>query len=612
MLSLWPSRLLVSGVAIVCTGALVPALEGDARHHARSLKYVSPATTTNCSQSTACSGSSNAGSGPGLMSSSAGGTGFVGSTTFAGSSTTAAYGVFGMDNSSTGSYNSGVYGQSTNGVGVTGHSSANYGVIGVSVKGPSGVLGVSSAFTGTIASTPSGPAGVIGATTAGYGIYGQATTGNGVHGKATSGSGVSGSATTGSGVSGSSTGQDGVYGVTSSTTGNGVYGAVSSSTGYTSGVAGSSSSSSDSNGVSGTAQGGTGVYGSATTGIGIFGTSSGTLFGVAGSTSNASGIGVDATNSNSSGGTAVQGVATGSGASATGVFGYLSGSSSAPAGIAVLGEVGGTTNSTATAVAGLTAAANGGAGLLGLGTGEGVEAVGGAAANSSAHPALSVISAGGADSAGVFNAYPSSTALETLEIKSTTGNATLCKAAKETPPCAAGGDVYITGDVYVKGALYTTKGGATPYVVPRSFGGGAVTFYGTAARSARLEEDGEAQLQGGQAYVRLDPNFAATIDLRRPYLVFVTPEGDRAMYVSGRAPAGFFVHEVGGGRSNVPFAYRIVADAMPATTAAEGDDGFPAAHSAFVNPKHVLGGIDATAARDTAIVANLANRPRRP
>jgi hypothetical protein len=548
MLFARPSRLLVSGVAVVCAAALVPTLEGDAQHYGRArVPFVSRQDENNCSSSTPCIGYNNAGSGAGLTSGSAGGSGLVGTTTFVGSSTTAAYGVFGMDNSSSGSYNSAVYGQSTNGFGVTGHSSANYGVIGVSVTGPSGVLGLSSGFNGTIAATPSGPAGVIGVTIKGYGVDGQATTGNGVDGTATTGLGVNGVATSG-----------------------------------------------------------TGVYGSATSGVGVYGTATGTKFGVGGDTSNAAGVGIDGTNG-SSGGVAIQGVATGSGSSATGVFGYLSSASPPPTGIAVLGEVGSTANSTAISVAGLTAAPNGGAGLLGLGTGEGVEAVGGAAAKNSAHPALSVISAGGADSAGVFNSYPSNKSLETLEIKSTTADTTLCSAAKETPPCAAGGDVYITGDVHVKGALYTTKGGTTPYAMPRTFGGGAVTFYGTAARSVRLEEDGEAQLQSGQAYVRLAADFASTIDLRAPYLVFVTPVGDRAMYVSGRAPTGFFVREVGGGRSNVPFAYRIVANALPAS--ATDSEDFPVVRDAMPNPKRALGAIELTAQRDAGYVAKLAKRP---
>jgi len=44
------------------------------------------------------------------------------------------------------------------------------------------------------------------------------------------------------------------------------------------------------------------------------------------------------------------------------------------------------------------------------------------------------------------------------------------------------------------------------------------------------------------------------------YHVFVTPKGDcKGLYVANETPAGFEVHELGGGQSNVAFDYRIVA-----------------------------------------------------
>jgi hypothetical protein len=49
------------------------------------------------------------------------------------------------------------------------------------------------------------------------------------------------------------------------------------------------------------------------------------------------------------------------------------------------------------------------------------------------------------------------------------------------------------------------------------------------------------------------------IDLRDGYRVFVTPEGDsKGLYVA-KAAGGFFVREQQGGRSTLPFDYRIVA-----------------------------------------------------
>ena len=87
-----------------------------------------------------------------------------------------------------------------------------------------------------------------------------------------------------------------------------------------------------------------------------------------------------------------------------------------------------------------------------------------------------------------------------------------------------------------------------------------VQSYGTTAAVPTIEDAGEAQLHGGAVSVRLDPAFANTIDPHQGYLVLITPEGDtRGLFVAQRTMAGFTVRETLGGRSNIPFAYRIVA-----------------------------------------------------
>jgi hypothetical protein len=84
--------------------------------------------------------------------------------------------------------------------------------------------------------------------------------------------------------------------------------------------------------------------------------------------------------------------------------------------------------------------------------------------------------------------------------------------------------------------------------------------YASTAASPTIEDTGEAQLAGGAAIVRLDAAFANVIDPRQGYYVLITPEGDtRGLYVARRTPGGFEVRESAGGRSSVPFAYRIVA-----------------------------------------------------
>ena len=91
--------------------------------------------------------------------------------------------------------------------------------------------------------------------------------------------------------------------------------------------------------------------------------------------------------------------------------------------------------------------------------------------------------------------------------------------------------------------------------------GSTTIAFGTRATRPTIEDVGEAALRNGIAFVPLARDFAATIDARRAYLVFVTPEGDtRGLYVASRTPAGFGVRENGGGRSSVAFEYRIVAE----------------------------------------------------
>jgi hypothetical protein len=391
-----------------------------------------------------------------------------------------------------------------------------------------------------------------------------------------SGPGIAGTSKSGNGLEGttsfSGSGTANAYGVAGIANSNGTSNA--GVFGYSTSGDGVSAYSSTLDGVYGNTSSGTGVFGNATSGVAVYGSSGGALGGVFGDATNVDGVGIDGTNS-SVGGTAIAGVATGTNANAIGVAGVLN--DNAAGGTGLLGFITSQSNNSGTAVVGTTGSPNGGTGELGAGTGEGVVAIGAAAAASATDPALDVASANGADSVGVFNSAGSK-ALETFEVQATTLDAKLCKNRK--PPCDAGGDVYITGDVHVKGTL-TSKDAPETYV-PRARGTGAVAYFGTAARSARLEDDGEAQLQLGQAYVSLKPDFAATIDTRVPYLVFVTPEGDQAMFVSRRSPAGFTIRAIGGGHSNVSFAYRVVANAA---SPPEQVGGFREVRQTFTNPK---------------------------
>jgi len=109
------------------------------------------------------------------------------------------------------------------------------------------------------------------------------------------------------------------------------------------------------------------------------------------------------------------------------------------------------------------------------------------------------------------------------------------------------------GNLAVAGVIYT--GGSCA-----NCGAARQESYSTTAATPTIEDSGEAQLNGGAAYVHLDPSFAAGIDPRQGYFVLVTPEAEtRGLYVAQRTLSGFIVRENFNGRSNGPFAYRIVA-----------------------------------------------------
>jgi hypothetical protein len=112
------------------------------------------------------------------------------------------------------------------------------------------------------------------------------------------------------------------------------------------------------------------------------------------------------------------------------------------------------------------------------------------------------------------------------------------------------GNINISGQIFTNGSCYS---GCARHRA-------AVRSYGMSAATPTLEDTGEAQLTGGTAVVRLDAAFYNATDPRLGYYVLITPEGDtRGLYVTHRTPNGFEVRENGGGRSSVPFAYRIVA-----------------------------------------------------
>jgi len=74
------------------------------------------------------------------------------------------------------------------------------------------------------------------------------------------------------------------------------------------------------------------------------------------------------------------------------------------------------------------------------------------------------------------------------------------------------------------------------------------------------EDFGTAALVGGETTIEIEPLFAQTVSLEAGYHIFLTPLGDCAgLFVASKGSESFVVRELGGGRSNIQFDYRIVA-----------------------------------------------------
>lgn len=343
----------------------------------------------------------------------------------------------------------------------------------------------------------------------------------GVEGLSIRGFGLKGLSTTGTGVAGRSQ-LAGVTGTATHIGGVGVTGVVLSAGGI--GVSGLSSG------------GGVGVNGSSA-GYGVEGTSTGSSIGVFGSSSGASGVGVNGVGVFAG----VEGVNTSSPSSvairATGLGGQLFvGHNSHGNDVLTVDDSGFLVSQSNIQAGGYVQGTNGIYGYCSIGcSAEGVFAysVGreGLLVQAASNTTIGLgVSGDGAD---LFSGVNS--------------------ALSEVFTLDDGGNIHIAGLIYTAGSCGI---GCAPSNEP----GRHVVSYAPRESEPSMEDFGEAQLVDGQAYVRLDPTFANVIDGHARYLVFITPEGDsHSLYVTQKSPAGFAVHESGGGRSTLAFSYRIVA-----------------------------------------------------
>jgi hypothetical protein len=114
-----------------------------------------------------------------------------------------------------------------------------------------------------------------------------------------------------------------------------------------------------------------------------------------------------------------------------------------------------------------------------------------------------------------------------------------------------GAGLYVNGDQTATGV----KSAAVPVA------DGWRKLYCEEAAEVYFTDYGSSRLTAGRAHIELDPIFlqTVTIDDAHPLMVFVQPNGEtNGMYVEKHG-ASFDVIERGGGASNAPFDYRIVA-----------------------------------------------------
>lgn len=98
-------------------------------------------------------------------------------------------------------------------------------------------------------------------------------------------------------------------------------------------------------------------------------------------------------------------------------------------------------------------------------------------------------------------------------------------------------------------------GGSKNAIVPTE--DGARLMYAEEAAEVWFSDYGFGQLVDGVAIIEVDPIFAQTVNLEEPYHVFLQTYGDADLYVTNRTPTQFEVH-LRDGDDAAEFSYRLV------------------------------------------------------
>jgi hypothetical protein len=123
--------------------------------------------------------------------------------------------------------------------------------------------------------------------------------------------------------------------------------------------------------------------------------------------------------------------------------------------------------------------------------------------------------------------------------------------------CPNGYAGYFEGNVLIVGDL--TKTGVGSSVAVRFPDRSYRQLHSIECPESWFEDFGEGRLVKGKAEVKIDTDFAKTVDLKKRYYVFVTPHSTKisGLAVVARLPGRFRVEHADGG--NGTFSYRIIA-----------------------------------------------------
>ena len=126
-----------------------------------------------------------------------------------------------------------------------------------------------------------------------------------------------------------------------------------------------------------------------------------------------------------------------------------------------------------------------------------------------------------------------------------------------TGKCSDGYAGYFVGNVFIEGDL--TKTGVGSSVAVRFPDRSYRQLYSIESPESWFEDFGEGRLVKGKAEVKIDPDFAKTVNLKKRYYVFVTPHSTKisGLAVVARLPGRFRVEHPDSG--NGSFSYRVIA-----------------------------------------------------